>query len=47
MKIVSACLAGLICRYDGAFSGKLVEGDGITAKLLKKNGIKMLIEEEI
>lgn len=33
--------------YDGGFSGKLIPGDGITAKLLKENGIVVLSEEEI
>ncbi len=33
--------------YDGSFSGKLVEGNGITAELLLKNGIKVVTEEEI
>jgi uncharacterized protein YbbK (DUF523 family) len=27
--------------YDGSYSGKTVEGDGIFAKLLKSNGIKV------
>lgn len=27
--------------YDGSYTGKLVEGDGIFAKLLKENGIKV------
>lgn len=33
--------------YDGTFSGKLVNGDGILAGLLKKNSIKVFTEEEI
>ncbi len=33
--------------YDGTFSGKLVEGNGIVADLLLKNGIKVLTEEEL
>ena len=40
-----SCGSGEI--YDGSFSGKLVKGDGITAALLKKNGIKVKTEEEI
>lgn len=28
--------------YDGTFSGVLVNGDGITAKLLKENGVKVI-----
>ena len=30
--------------YDGTFSGKLTEGNGITAELLMQNGIKVLAE---
>ena len=33
--------------YDGSFSGELTEGDGITASLLKKNGITVYTEDEI
>ena len=33
--------------YDGTFSKKLVDGDGITVRLLKKHGIKVLSEEDI
>jgi uncharacterized protein YbbK (DUF523 family) len=33
--------------YDGTFSGKVIEGWGITAKMLKKNGIKIISEEEV
>ncbi|MCX6748631.1 MAG: DUF523 domain-containing protein [Candidatus Pacearchaeota archaeon] len=40
-----SCGSGKI--YDGSFSGKLIDGDGITAKLLKKAGIKILTEEQI
>ena len=32
--------------YNGGFSGKLVEGNGITTTLLKKNGIKVVTEEQ-
>ena len=31
--------------YDGTFSNKLIKGDGITAKILKKNGIVVLDED--
>ena len=31
--------------YDGTFSHKLIKGDGITAKLLKENGIKVFNED--
>ena len=33
--------------YDGTFSKKIVNRDGITAALLKLNGIKVITEEEI
>lgn len=33
--------------YDGKFSGNLVKGNGITAELLSKNGIKIIGESEI
>ncbi len=39
-----SCGCGLI--YDGSFSGKLVKGYGVTAALLKKNGIKVMSDEE-
>lgn len=33
--------------YDGTFTKTLVAGDGVTAALLKENGIRVLSEEEI
>lgn len=33
--------------YDGSFSGTLTNGDGVAAKLLKKNGIDVYTEDEI
>ena len=33
--------------YDGGFSGKLIDGNGITAKLLKENGIEVVSEKEL
>ena len=33
--------------YDGTFSGKLIDGDGLTAKLLAENGIKVLGESRV
>jgi uncharacterized protein YbbK (DUF523 family) len=33
--------------YDGTFSGKLISGDGVFTKLLRKNGIKVKTEKEI
>ena len=40
-----SCGCGKI--YDGTFSGKLISGNGITAALLKKNGIKVISEEDL
>ncbi|RLI95915.1 MAG: DUF523 domain-containing protein, partial [Candidatus Aenigmatarchaeota archaeon] len=39
-----ACGSGHI--YDGTFSGRLREGDGVTTALLKRHGIDVLTEEE-
>lgn len=33
--------------YDGTFSGRLIEGDGVTTALLKRNGIKVITEEDL
>ena len=33
--------------YDGTFSGKAVDGDGVTTVLLKRNGIKVITEEDL
>lgn len=33
--------------YDGTFSGKLTEGDGITARMLKENNVRIFTECEI
>ena len=38
-----SCGSGQI--YDGNFSNTLIKGNGITADLLKRNGIKVLSEE--
>lgn len=40
-----SCGCGKI--YDGTFSGKLVDGYGITAKLLKDNGIEVIPDDTI
>ena len=40
-----SCGKGYI--YDGTFSGTLVKGDGVTASMLKKDGIKVFTENEI
>lgn len=33
--------------YDGSFSKKIIDGDGITAKLLKENNIMVFTENEL
>ena len=33
--------------YDGSFSGRRIPGAGVTAKLLMKNGIRVVSEERI
>jgi uncharacterized protein YbbK (DUF523 family) len=40
-----SCGCGKI--YDGTFSDKLIDGDGVTTALLKKFGIKVITDEEI
>ncbi|MFQ6010229.1 MAG: DUF523 domain-containing protein [Candidatus Aenigmatarchaeota archaeon] len=40
-----SCGCGKI--YDGTFSGKLIEGNGVTTALLKRNGIKVMREEDL
>lgn len=40
-----SCGCGKI--HDGAFQDKLIDGDGIFTRLLKKNNIKVLSEEEL
>ena len=40
-----SCGCGRI--YDGSFTGGMVDGDGVTVALLKKNGFKVLTELEI
>lgn len=40
-----SCGCGKI--YDGSFSGSLIMGDGVTASLLKNNGIKVITEEDL
>ncbi len=39
-----SCGCGKI--YDGSFSGKLKDGDGVTTALLKRNGIKVISSDE-
>ena len=33
--------------YGGSFSGKIIDGDGITTKLLNNNGISVISENEV
>jgi uncharacterized protein YbbK (DUF523 family) len=40
-----SCGCGKI--YDGTFSGKIVKDDGVTTALLKRNGIKVVSEENL
>ena len=40
-----ACGVGMI--YDGSFTGRLTEGDGVLAALLRQNGIRTLTEHDI
>lgn len=39
-----SCGSGVI--YDGTFSGTKTEGDGVTAALLKRQGIRVYTEDE-
>jgi uncharacterized protein YbbK (DUF523 family) len=38
---------GVGWTHDGTFSGALIEGDGVTAALLRREGIKLISDEEI
>jgi uncharacterized protein YbbK (DUF523 family) len=40
-----SCGCGRI--YNGTFSGKTIKGDGVTTALLKKNGIRVITEEDL
>ena len=40
-----SCSCGQI--HDGTFSGKLIDGDGVTAALLRRNGIKIIPGEDL
>jgi len=40
-----SCGCGQI--YDGTFSQKLIAGDGVAAALLKRNGIRVVTEEDL
>jgi len=41
----SSCGCGEI--YDGSFSSKRIDGDGVTSALLKRNGIEVISEEDL
>jgi uncharacterized protein YbbK (DUF523 family) len=40
-----SCGCGQI--YDGTFSRELIDGDGVTTALLKRNGIRIITEEDL
>jgi uncharacterized protein YbbK (DUF523 family) len=40
-----SCGSGKI--YNGSFNGTVINGDGVTSKLLKKNGFNVVSEEEL
>lgn len=40
-----SCGYGMV--YDGKFSGKLIEGNGVVAELLIKNGIEVYTENDL
>jgi uncharacterized protein YbbK (DUF523 family) len=40
-----SCGCGQI--YDGTFSGKLADGDGVTTALLRRNAIKIISDEKL
>ena len=40
-----SCGCGKI--YDGNFNGNVIDGDGITTRLLKENNIEILTEEDL
>jgi len=33
--------------YDGTFCGKLIDGNGVTTALLRRNGIEVITEEDL
>ena len=33
--------------YDGSFSGRLIQGNGVTVALLERHGIRIIAEEEL
>ena len=40
-----SCGCGFI--YDGSFCGRLIKGDGVTVALFKRNGIRVIAENDI
>jgi len=40
-----SCGCGQI--YDGSFSGRLINGGGVTTALLRRNGIRVISEEDL
>lgn len=55
-KECGACLAILKSRspscghgtiYDGSFTGRKINGNGVTAELLERSGIRVITEEEL
>lgn len=40
-----SCGSGTV--YDGTFSGRIVNGDGVAAQMLKENGIRVIGESQI
>lgn len=40
-----SCGCGQI--HDGTFSGRVIKGDGVTAALLRKNGIRVITEDDL
>ena len=38
---------GVRQRYDGSFSGKLIDGSGVTARLLMENGFRCIDVEDL
>ena len=40
-----SCGCGQI--YDGTFLGNVIDGNGVTTKLFKQNGIKVMTEEDL
>ncbi len=37
---------GVHAIYDGSFSGRLIPGEGVTARLLRQSGVRVLDEDD-